>query len=67
MKERELDARFDKGEDITTELDFAKARRPRRDVHRVNVDFPARARFYGRRTLQRSLPLGIAVWSSMYS
>jgi hypothetical protein len=40
MKASEFDARFDAGEDITSELDLASARRPRREHQRVNVDFP---------------------------
>jgi hypothetical protein len=35
-----LDALHDAGEDITSNLDLAKARRPGREVQRVNVDFP---------------------------
>lgn len=41
MKARELDAAFDDGTDVTEELDLSSARRPKRDVQRVNVDFPA--------------------------
>jgi len=37
----EFDRRFDAGEDITPYLDMSKARRPGREMHRVNVDFPA--------------------------
>jgi hypothetical protein len=40
MKASELDKRFDDGEDITSELDLAKVRRPNREQRRVNVDFP---------------------------
>lgn len=40
MRANELDERFDAGEDITTHLDLAGARRPLRDQRRVNVDFP---------------------------
>jgi hypothetical protein len=40
MKASELDKRFDDGEDITSELDLTKVRRPNRDQRRVNVDFP---------------------------
>ena len=40
MKARELDKRFDKGEDISKYLDMAKARRPEQEHKRVNVDFP---------------------------
>lgn len=40
MRANELDEKFDAGEDITTHLDHAAARRPLRDQRRVNVDFP---------------------------
>jgi hypothetical protein len=40
MKARELDKRFDKGEDISKYLDMTKARRPEQQHKRVNVDFP---------------------------
>jgi len=40
MKARELDKRFDKGEDISKYLDMANARRPEQEQKRVNVDFP---------------------------
>ena len=40
MKARELDKRFDKGEDISKYLDMSKARRPKQEQKRVNVDFP---------------------------
>ena len=40
MRANELDEKFDAGEDITTHLDLATARRPLRDQRRVNVDFP---------------------------
>ena len=36
----EFDRRFDEGEDITPYLDMSKARRPGREMYRVNVDFP---------------------------
>ncbi|MHB1164657.1 MAG: type II toxin-antitoxin system BrnA family antitoxin [Candidatus Nanopelagicales bacterium] len=42
MKARELDAAFDADAgDIVDQLDIASGRRPRRNVQRVNVDFPA--------------------------
>ena len=41
MKARELDKRFDQGKDVSRSLDLARARRPNRDVRRVNVDFPS--------------------------
>jgi len=37
---KELDKRFDSGEDITDYLDLTKARRPGHEQRRVNVDFP---------------------------
>ena len=40
MKAKSFDARFDKGEDITSVLDLSKARRPLQEQRRVNVDFP---------------------------
>jgi hypothetical protein len=38
MKADEFDERFDRGEDITSELDLAAARRPGAEPRRVNVD-----------------------------
>ena len=40
MKARELDRKFDVGEDVTKHLDLSKARRPKQEQKRVNVDFP---------------------------
>lgn len=40
MKAKEFDRRFDAGEEVHSELDLAKAHRPRRSQKRVNVDFP---------------------------
>lgn len=40
MKARDLDKKFDAGEDITKHLDLSKARRPEQAQKRVNVDFP---------------------------
>ena len=40
MKTEEFDKSFDNGEDVSKHLDFSKARRPRREQRRVNVDFP---------------------------
>jgi hypothetical protein len=40
MKAEEFDQRFDRGEDVTSELDLAGARRPGLEQRRVNVDFP---------------------------
>ena len=41
MKAKELDKRFDAGEDISKYLDLAKAKRTNESPKRVNVDFPA--------------------------
>jgi hypothetical protein len=40
MKAKDLDKKFDAGEDITAHLDIAHARRPGHEQKRVNVDFP---------------------------
>jgi hypothetical protein len=40
MKAKELDKKFDSGEDVIRCLDVAKARRPGHEQLRVNVDFP---------------------------
>ncbi len=40
MKAKDLDKKFDAGEDITEYLDFSKATRPGQEQKRVNVDFP---------------------------
>ncbi len=40
MKAKELDEKFDSGEDVTQFLDLAGARRPAQEPKRVNVDFP---------------------------
>jgi hypothetical protein len=40
VKAKALDKKFDAGEDITQYLDVSKARRPRQEQKRVNVDFP---------------------------
>ncbi len=40
MKARQFDEKFDAGEDVSDEVDWAKARRPNLTVKRVNVDFP---------------------------
>jgi hypothetical protein len=40
MKARELDRKFDNGEDILDALDLSKAKRAMQDQKRVNVDFP---------------------------
>ncbi len=40
MKTTEFDAACDKGEDITSALDLSKARRPKYEQRRINVDCP---------------------------
>ncbi|HNV71517.1 MAG TPA: CopG family antitoxin [Candidatus Ozemobacteraceae bacterium] len=40
MKAKELDTRFDNGENVSAYLDLSKARRPDLEQKRVNVDFP---------------------------
>jgi hypothetical protein len=40
MKAAEFDARFDAGEDVSSEVDWARARRVNQTPRRVNVDFP---------------------------
>jgi hypothetical protein len=40
MKAEEFDQAFDRGEDVTSALDLAAARRPGLEQRRVNVDFP---------------------------
>ena len=39
-KAKELDGKFDAGEDITRYLELTKVRRPGHEQRRVNVDFP---------------------------
>lgn len=41
MKANEFDAKFDAGEDVGADIDWAGAQRPNLSVRRVNVDFPA--------------------------
>lgn len=41
MRARDLEKKFDAGEDITKYLDMTKAQRPGQEQKRVNVDFPA--------------------------
>ncbi len=42
MKAEDVDRKFDEGkEDIIDDLDLSSLRRPNREAHRVNVDFPA--------------------------
>ena len=40
MKAREFDEKFDRGEEVMSELDLSKARRRNQEPRRVNVDFP---------------------------
>lgn len=40
MKAEEFDEKFDRGEDVTSDLDLGSARRPGYEQRRVNVDFP---------------------------
>jgi hypothetical protein len=40
MKAKRFDQKFDAGNDVTGELDVAKARRSSREQRKVNVDFP---------------------------
>lgn len=40
MKAVDFDRRFDKGEDVSDQIDWSKARRPNVAAKRVNVDFP---------------------------
>jgi hypothetical protein len=40
IKAKEIDRKFDEGEDISKYLDLSKARRPEQEQKRVNVDFP---------------------------
>ena len=40
VKAKEVDRKFDAGEDVTRFLDVSRARRPGHEQRRVNVDFP---------------------------
>lgn len=40
MKAKDIEKKFDEGEDISKYLDISKARRPEQEQRRVNVDFP---------------------------
>jgi len=40
MKAREFDKKFDESKNISKYLDVSKARRPKQEQKRVNVDFP---------------------------
>jgi biotin operon repressor len=41
MKAKELDKKFDAGEDVSPHLDLARAKRVNQQPRRVNVDFPS--------------------------
>ena len=40
MKAKNIDKKFDEGQDISKYLDVEKAKRPVQEQKRVNVDFP---------------------------
>ena len=40
MKAGEFDERFDRGEDVSSDLDLSRARRRNQETKRINVDFP---------------------------
>jgi hypothetical protein len=40
IKAKEIEKKFDEGEDISKHLDLSKTRRPEQGQKRVNVDFP---------------------------
>jgi hypothetical protein len=41
ISDKEFERRFDAGEDISEFVDWKSARRPGRELQRVNVDFPS--------------------------
>ena len=41
ITDEEFERRFDEGEDISEFVDWKNARRPGRELQRVNVDFPS--------------------------
>jgi len=41
MKAKDLDKKFDRGEDLSGQFDLSRARRFNQEVKRVNVDFPS--------------------------
>ncbi len=41
MKASEFDKKFDDGKNIIADLDVTRARRPKGETRRVNIDFPA--------------------------
>ncbi len=40
IKAKDFDDAFDRGEDVTQNLDISKARRVNTELKRVNIDFP---------------------------
>lgn len=40
IKAKEIDRKFEEGENISKYLDLSKARKPEQEQKRVNVDFP---------------------------
>jgi len=40
IKAKEIEKKFDEGKNISKYLDLSKARRPKQEQKRVNVDFP---------------------------
>ena len=40
MKAKDFDKNFDEGRSVVKHLDLSKARRPKQEQKRVNVDFP---------------------------
>lgn len=40
IKAKEIDRKFEEGENVSKYLDLSKARRPEQEQKRVNVDFP---------------------------
>ncbi len=40
MKAKKFDSDFDQGKDVNGALDLSRARRPKQEQKRVNVDFP---------------------------
>ena len=40
MKAREFDEKFDRGDDVTSQLNLSQARRKNQEPRRINVDFP---------------------------
>lgn len=41
MKAKELDKKFDVGEDVLEHFDLSTVKRTNREIKRVNVDFPS--------------------------